>query len=171
MMLAALTATAAAAESRQEAQVREVAGRVIDRVTGEPVTGATVSLGAKTVSTSPDGSFRLPAGDGARVLQVLADDYFEATVLASETGETVIELLPRTFEEESVEVTAEAPVLDRPAATRVAPAEVLQTAGTVDNIFRALATLPGGSAHLGLRKLPFSARWHSRPEPDPHGRS
>ena len=143
MMLAALTATAAAAESRQEAQVREVAGRVIDRVTGEPVTGATVSLGAKTVSTSPDGSFRLPAGDGARVLQVLADDYFEATVLASETGETVIELLPRTFEEESVEVTAEAPVLDRPAATRVAPAEVLQTAGTVDNIFRALATLPG----------------------------
>ena len=143
MMLAALTVGAAPAEPQQQPQGQEIAGRVIDGVTGAPVGGAMVTAGDSTVSTAPDGSFRLPASDGARVLQVLADDYFEATMLASETGETVIELLPRTFEEESVEVTAAAPVLDRPAATRVASEEVLQTAGTVDNIFRALATLPG----------------------------
>ena len=143
MMLAVFTTTAALAEPQEEPQMREVGGRVIDRVTGAPVSGATVTAGDETVSTAPDGSFRLPGGGGVPVLRVLADGYFEATVLADETGETVIELLPRTFEEEAVEVTAEAPVLDRPAATRVAAEEVLQTAGTVDNIFRALATLPG----------------------------
>ena len=143
MVVAVLTAAAALAEPQPEPQPREIAGRVLDRVTGEPVAGATVSLGDETASTAADGSFRLVTGLGAAVLEVLADGYFEATVAASETGETVVELLPRTFEEEGVEVTAEAPVLDRPAATRVAPEEVLETAGTVDNIFRALATLPG----------------------------
>ena len=138
MVIAALTATPGSAET----QPQEVGGRVVDRVTGAPVSGATVTAGDETVLTGPDGAFRLTA-DRAPVIVVVADGYFEATAVASDSGDTLIELLPRTFEEEAVEVTAEAPVLDRPAATRVAPEEVLETAGTVDNIFRALATLPG----------------------------
>ena len=79
----------------------------------------------------------------ARSVSAAAPGYFENAVPLPDEGPVLIELLPRTFEEEAVEVTAEAPELERPAATRVAPDEVLETAGTVDNIFRALATLPG----------------------------
>lgn len=143
MMLAALTAAAASTEPQPEQQTHRITGRISDRTTGEPISGARVVAGTETAVTGPDGRFRLETPDRTPLLQVAADGYFDVSISARATGETVIELLPRTFREEDVEVTAEAPVLERPAATRVAPEEVLETAGTVDNIFRALATLPG----------------------------
>lgn len=139
------TAGAAAAEPRQPApvQTRVVTGRVVDSVTGEAVAGATVSAGGQSATTREDGSFALSAAATARAVSAAAPGYFDNTVPLPDEGPVLIEVLPRTFEEEEVEVTAEAPELERPAATRVAPEEVLETAGTVDNIFRALATLPG----------------------------
>ena len=122
---------------------REIAGRVVDAVTGAPVPGAAVVAAGAAAVTGEDGSFRLEVPPGAASLRVAAPGYFETSVPVPGDGEAVIELLPQTFEEEAVEVTAEAPELERPAATRVAPEAVLETAGTVDNIFRALATLPG----------------------------
>ena len=143
VMLAALTAAVALAESQPEPQAREITGRVVDGVTGAPVAGAAISAGDATATTREDGSFRLTAPASADSLEVLVPGYFETSVPIPDDGEALIELLPRTFEEEAVEVTAEAPELGRPAATRVASGEVLETAGSVDNIFRALATLPG----------------------------
>lgn len=130
--------------ARQPAsETREITGRVVDGVTGAPVPGATVTSGGTSATSREDGSFRLAAAPTSASLAASAPGYFENTVPLPGEGEALIELLPRTFEEEAVEVTAEAPELDRPAATRVASEEVLETAGAVDNIFRALATLPG----------------------------
>ena len=124
-------------------EVQQITGQVIDRTTGEPVAAATVAAGGEIAVTGADGRFRLDLPEGVPMLQVVADGYFEISIAPRRAGATIVELTPRTFREEDVEVTAEAPELDRPAATRVAPEEVLETAGTVDNIFRALATLPG----------------------------
>ena len=139
----AATAPTAAATRPAPPQTRVVTGRVVDAVIGAPVPEAALVAGAATAVTGADGSFRLEVPAGAGSLQVAAPGYFETTVPIPGDAEALIELLPRTFEEEAVEVTAEAPELERPAATRVAPEAVLETAGTVDNIFRALATLPG----------------------------
>lgn len=122
---------------------REITGRVVDRVTGQPVAGATVTAGGRSATTREDGSFELAAPASTRSASATAPGYFENAVVLSGAAPVLIELLPRAFEEEAVEVTAEAPELERPAATRVASEEVLETAGSVDNIFRALATLPG----------------------------
>ncbi len=145
LLLAAfpLRARATAAGPQAPAPSREVAGRVVDSVTGAPVSGARVTVGGRSATTREDGSFELLAPSTARSASATARGYFDNAVPLPDEGPVLIELLPRTFEEEAVEVTAEAPELERPAATRVAPDEVLETAGTVDNIFRALATLPG----------------------------
>ena len=125
------------------AESREITGRVVDSVTGLPVPGATVTAGGGTTTTREDGSFQLAVPAAARSASATAPGYFENAVALAGMGPLLIQLLPRAFEEEAVEVTAEAPELERPAATRVASEEVLETAGSVDNIFRALATLPG----------------------------
>ena len=145
LLLAAfpLRARATAAGPQAPAPSREVAGRVVDSVTGAPVSGARVTVGGRSATTREDGSFELSVAATARSASAAAPGYFDNAVPLPDEGPVLIELLPRTFEEEAVEVTAEAPELERPAATRVAPDEVLETAGTVDNIFRALATLPG----------------------------
>ena len=140
---AAATASPAQAAQGPGVESREITGRVVDSVTGEPVSGATVAAGGGRATTRDDGSFELSVAAAARSVSAAAPGYFENAVPLPDEGPVLIELLPRTFEEEAVEVTAEAPELERPAATRVAPDEVLETAGTVDNIFRALATLPG----------------------------
>ena len=126
---------------------REVRGRVVDRVTGLPIAGATVEVPGEAAgsraTTGEDGFFQLTIGNVAVSVTASAPGYFENSARLPARGEVLVELLPRTFEEEAVEVTAAAPEMERPAATRVAPEEVLQTAGSVDNIFRALGTLPG----------------------------
>lgn len=115
---------------------------MFDAATGEPLAGVTIAAGGETATSAADGSFRLSAAAGVRSLAFAAEGYFETAVPLPAAGEVVVELVARTFAE-AVEVTAEAPELARPAATRVLPREVLETAGTVDNIFRALTTLPG----------------------------
>ena len=115
---------------------------MFDRATGEPLPGVRIAVGGETTTTADDGSFRLAAPATAQSVSFAADGYFDTSLPIPAEGEIVAELASRVFEE-SVEVTAEAPELSRPAATRVAPREVLDTAGTVDNIFRALTTLPG----------------------------
>jgi hypothetical protein len=133
----------AALAGQAPAESREITGRVVDSVTGQPVSGATVTAGRVSASAGEDGSFLLDVSPLVRLVSAAAPGYFENAVSLAGEGPFLIQLLPRAFEEEGVEVTAEAPELERPAATRIASEEVLETAGSVDNIFRALATLPG----------------------------
>lgn len=145
--LAAFLTTSVAAGSppptvEQAPVVREIRGRVLDQATGDPIPGAAVSVAGRTASAGPDGRFVLEAPATVRVLAVAAEGYFEISIAVPEAGPVEIRLVAQRIRE-TVEVVAEAPELDRPAAVRVEPREVLETAGSVDNIFRALGTLPG----------------------------
>lgn len=127
---------------------REVRGAVSDAVTGEPVAAVLVAGGGRSTRTAADGTFTLLVPATTTALTLTADGYFE-TSAAIPPGDSAVplpvRLLPRRIEEE-VEVTAAPPRVERPSATVVAPTEVLRAAGTADNIFRALSTLPGVAA-------------------------
>ncbi len=120
----------------------EIRGRVVDRATGEPIAGATVGgIGAVAV-TDAEGRFVLEAPFRLSAVSASAEGYFELSVAVPAEGPVEIGLVSQRIEE-TVEVVAESPEVDRPAAVRVESREVLETAGSVDNIFRALGTLPG----------------------------
>lgn len=144
---------AAAAAAWGQPGEREVRGAVSDAVSGEPVAAVLVTGGGRSARTAADGRFTLTVPAAATGLTFSAEGYFEAsapippagTAPAAAPVEIPVRMLPRRIEEE-VEVTAAAPRTERPSATVVAPREVLQAAGTADNIFRALSTLPGVAA-------------------------
>lgn len=127
---------------------REVRGVARDAVSGEPIPGVTVSGGGRAAVTDAEGAFSISLPAGAPGLTFVAEGYFEASAPLPPEGAAApmsVRMLPRRITEE-VEVTAAAPGLARPSATVVPPAEVLEVAGTADNIFRALSTLPGVAA-------------------------
>ena len=127
---------------------REVRGVVRDAVSGEPIAEVAVSGGGRATVTDAEGAFSITLPAEAPGLAFVAEGYFDAAApLPPEgaRGPISVRMLPRQITEE-VEVTAAAPGLDRPSATVVPPAEVLEVAGTADNIFRALSTLPGVAA-------------------------
>ena len=149
LVAGALTAASVAAAAQQptgpptEAPVlREIRGRILDQATGEPIAGGTVAAAGRTAAAGADGRFVLEAPATVRVLAVAAEGYFEISVAVPDAGPVEIRLVAQRITE-TVQVVAETPELDRPAAVRVESREVLETAGSVDNIFRALGTLPG----------------------------
>ena len=79
---------------------REITGRVVDSVTGEPVSGATVAAGGRSATTREDGFFELSVATTTRSAAASAPGYFENAVALPDEGPVLIELLPRTFEEE-----------------------------------------------------------------------
>lgn len=146
-LLPGSAATAATAGGGQTGE-REVRGLVVDAVSGEPVPGVRVTAGGRSGRTSDDGRFALTVPAETTALAFAAEGYFETSAAVPPAGSEApvsVRLLPRRISEE-VEVTAAAPRAERPSATVVAPREVLQAAGTADNIFRALSTLPGVAA-------------------------
>jgi hypothetical protein len=126
-----------------------LAGIVLDAASQEPVPGATITVGSTQVVAGPNGRFTLTAVGGEVALTVAAPGYFtlNTTVAIVSAGGSTVELL--MVRESSVvdDVLVQAPFVDGPpAARRVEPTEVLQTAGALDNIFRALQVLPGVAA-------------------------
>ena len=124
-----------------------VTGVVIDGITTEPLPGATVDSSAQTATTDAAGRFTVTLAPGDTTLRVAADGYLETTVALepalTEAGAALeILLFANTFAE-TVEVVSPRPSAARPSATPVASEEVLAVAGAIDNIFRALDTLPG----------------------------
>ncbi len=138
-----LTALPAAAQPRS--------GEVVDGVTGEPVARAQI-LPEPFVNDGPeassgeDGRFTIALPEGTASVFVTAEGYFPLSVPVPPAGSAwSIRMLPREFEE-TVAVTASPIEEVEISETAVAPAEVLEVAGTADNIFRALSTLPGVAA-------------------------
>jgi len=125
-------------------------GRVLDARTGQVLAGATVTAGDQTVVTDAEGRFelRLAAGDwqvktsGAGYL-----DFEERIRLeAGEVRTLEILLVPSKAYEERVEVTAPRAPAERPAIIPLESRQVLAAAGTGDNIFHVLQTMPGVTA-------------------------
>ena len=82
-------------EAKQD-QVKEAArevereGTIVDGATGEPIAGAIVTAGDKTVLTDAKGHYHAPAG--SQPLQVRAVGYGRSTVAASDAGPPTTEL-------------------------------------------------------------------------------
>jgi hypothetical protein len=124
-----------------------VSGRAVDAVTGRVVPGAQVTIGSRTAVTDAEGRFHLEVDPGGWEIQVTARDYASRT-LAFEAGPQgvapiEIELIPKDGFQERLEVTAPAPKAEGPASIPLHPRQVLSTAGSLDNPFRTLQTLPG----------------------------
>jgi hypothetical protein len=125
-------------------------GLVLDALSGKPIEGAEVVAGDLSVETGPDGGFEMALVSDGTMLRVDAEGYLETTVqVESRTNASQpieVKLFPRKDFVETVQVRGGSPVVEEPSGYRMAADEVLQVAGSLDNIFRTLDTLPGVSA-------------------------
>lgn len=124
-----------------------VAGRVVNAVSGAPVAGAQLTIGSRAVVADAEGRFQFDVPAGRWEIEVSARDY-SARKIALEIGPPgvapiEIALIPKEGFQERVEVTAPAPRPEGPASIPLRPRQVLSTAGSLDNPFRTLQTLPG----------------------------
>lgn len=78
-----------------------VSGAVVDAYTGQPVTGAVVTVGNNTAGTGADGTFRLPASSSAATLSVQPPSGYataEVPIAAGRTAGLRVELRPTTLQ-------------------------------------------------------------------------
>ena len=128
---------------------RTLSGVVVRSDTLAPISGAAVVGNGKATITDADGRFSLTLSAGKVGIEVTAEGYFLlATTIdlrEHDVSGAQFSLAPNATFSSAVNVVASAPTLS-PAATPVAPRDVLKTAGSLDNVFRTLQTLPGVSA-------------------------
>jgi hypothetical protein len=128
----------------------QINGRVLDALTGTPLAGAKVTVSDQQAVTDADGRFELRLAAGEWPCKATASGYLDfderIRIDASEVRNLEILLVHRKAYEERVEVTAPRAPPERPATMPVETNEVLAAAGTGDNIFRVLQTLPGVAA-------------------------
>jgi len=129
------------------AQSIAITGRAIDAVSGRAVAGAQVTLASRTVVTDAQGRFQFDISAGRWEIEVTARDYTPRKIPfeAGPQGVAPIEvqLIPKAGFQERLDVTATAPRQEGPSAIPLRPRQVLSTAGSLDNPFRTLQTLPG----------------------------
>jgi hypothetical protein len=134
-----------------------IAGRAVDAVSGRAVPGAQVTLGSRSVVTDAEGRFQFEVSAGRWEIEVTARDYVPRKIPFEAAPHGVapieIQLIPKAGFQERLEVTAPAPPPDGPSAIPLRPRQVLSTAGSLDNPFRTLQTLPGvaGTDELGSK--------------------
>ncbi len=125
-------------------ETSRVTGIVIDGAAGAtamPIPGARVESGVEVVATGEDGRFSVRLRAGERTLMFRADGYLE-TIVSVEGAAIVVRLFRNTFAE-TVDVVSETTAPQQPSSTPISPEEAFQVPGSVDNVFRTLALLPG----------------------------
>jgi hypothetical protein len=143
-----IAATAFPADTQPAARVH---GQVIDATSGQPLPEAEISAAGITVRTDSSGGFELTLPPGSWTLQVRASDHLpqEQTIVlaAGDDRRADFSLLESVRRREEVTVEATRGEVDRgPATLPVRPQDVLTVAGSADNVFRTLQTLPGVAA-------------------------
>jgi hypothetical protein len=133
-----------------QAPERRISGVVRDADTAMPLAGIAVQMGNRRAVTDREGRFVLPVPAGVALIEVSAEGYYTLAttidVTAADAVDAELALVPRSGFSSSVDVVAPSPPTAAPSAVAVRPAEVLRTAGALDNVFRTLQTLPGVSA-------------------------
>jgi hypothetical protein len=141
------------------AQTIRITGSAVDGVSGRPISGAHLRIGVRELVTDAEGRFEFDIAAGRWEIEISAPDYTPRKVAidagAPPPPPLVIQLIPENVFKESLEVVAVAPAprLDEPATIPLAPQQVLSTAGSLDNPFRTLQTLPGvaGTDEIGSK--------------------
>lgn len=125
-------------------------GRVVDAVSRSPVADALVAAGGVDRVTGEDGSFALELPEGNWTVTIVASGYLTQSVDVEVTESSSPPLEIQLFRQgrfvEAVEVRAEAPRSGELEAVEVEPERVLRVAGSIDNVFRTVQTLPGVTA-------------------------
>ncbi len=132
--------------SEAETHIR---GEVRDSVSGEFLPGVEIRLDDQVATTDASGQFQVRKGVPPYRLSLSRPGRVSVirNVSEVESLSTVILLLdPKLRREEQIEVQDTRKDDPAPASIPVGPRQVLQVAGAVDNIFRALQTLPGVAA-------------------------
>jgi hypothetical protein len=137
----------AVAEPKQPIE-RTLAGIVLRQDTREPIAAATVGSEGKSTQTDANGNFVLLLPEAPTSITVSAPSYFPLMTTVDLSARDIFDaefaLAAASAFESSVEVLAAVPGLSTsPTATAVTPQSVLDTAGSIDNVFRTLQTLPG----------------------------
>ena len=139
--------TAQAATQNQP--VRNVSIVVSDADSNRPIQGAAVAIGSVNGTTNVEGRLTLRVPIGPATVAISAPGYFSLESALDVAEQDIVDarfvLARDTPFSTSVNVVAAAPAT-APASVEVQPAEVLQTPGALDNIFRTLQTLPGVAA-------------------------
>lgn len=147
--LGSLLLAAVPARAFSLVETGDIRGEVRDSVSGEPRPNVEVRLDDSVVVTDALGQFTVPRGQPPYRFSLRAPGQRAVVRPVSEVESlsTVILLLdPPITREERVEVFGVPKDDPAPASIPIAPQQVLQVAGAVDNIFRALQTLPGVAA-------------------------
>lgn len=146
-----LTAAPTFAQSSQSTApvARTLSGIVIRSDTQAPIGGAAVVSDNKSAITDASGRFSLSLTAKRADVTVTAEGYFLLATTVDLTDRDVTDaqfsLARNAAFTSAVNVVATSPTV-APAATAVAPVDVLKTAGALDNVFRTLQTLPGVAA-------------------------
>lgn len=139
-----------ASSTMAETQTSALRGRVVDAVTNEPVAGALVRAAGGSTRTDNEGAFLLSVPRGELTVEVSASGFLEqsvsVTVGPSEPAPLEILVFEASQFAETVTVRARRERREEPAAVPVAPQSVMRVAGSLDNVFRTLQTLPGVAA-------------------------
>ena len=148
LMLPLAPALAAGASTTSQPSPPVITGVVLDGTSGEPIESATVASDFETVLTDAEGRFSVALAPNDGELQVAADGYLDSPIplepaVARAGGELEIVLFRNAYAETIQVVSAPTTAPERPSATAIAAEEVFEVAGTFNNIFRTLATLPG----------------------------
>ena len=129
---------------------REITGVVRHAETRAPLGDVIVTADARRTVTDGDGRFVLRVPAGIVSIEASAAEFYPVSaqidVTMSDAADTELLLVPRSGFTATVDVVAAPPPAAAPSAVVVSPAEVLRTPGALDNVFRALQTLPGVSA-------------------------
>lgn len=124
-----------------------VDGVVLDGNSRNPIENTEVRVNEHLVRTDENGVFTFSLSAGTWTVEVTHPGYLNSTVSieVSTEGFPGLEILlfPPPRVTESVEVRASLPRSESPSANPVAPEEVFAVAGSIDNIYRTLDTLPG----------------------------
>ena len=134
----------------QNATDRQIGGIVRDAGTRAPLPGVAIEAAGQLAVTDGDGRFVLRVPPGLLRVELTLDGFYplstDIDVTQADAAETELLLVPRSGFASSVDVVGASPPAAAPSAVAVAPAEVLNTPGALDNVFRTLQTLPGVSA-------------------------
>jgi hypothetical protein len=155
-LLASLVSAYAFAQAPDTAKAR-VRGQVTSAASGQAMADAVVAAGEITVRTDAHGAFELTLPPGSWTLEARTPDHVaqqQALVLApGEDRRVDFSLLARRRFRDEVTVEATAEKDEGPATLPVRPGDVLTVAGSADNVFRTLQTLPGvvGVEEFGSR--------------------
>ena len=154
--LPAFVALLAASAFPADAPPGRINGQVIEAFSGQPLPGAEVSAAEITVRTDARGGFELRLTPGSWTIKASASDHLaqEQTLVVKPGDDRRVDfyLLDRGRFRDEVTVEAKGGE-GSPATLPVRPAEVLTVAGSADNVFRTLQTLPGvaGVEEFGSR--------------------